>query len=153
MTKLLCKNPNDEVKYMTRVQSWSSPRLIDQFQCLSTSKHINKHVHMYMYTHYTFTCTLISSLSTPLPFLLQVYNMITYQQKGEQSLETILQNTDPSSITSIERETHQQLLRKNPCLYTHPYLSIHRLLSEMCTRRVSHVGKHRKLTTVCVCAC
>lgn len=144
MTKLLCKNPNDEVKYMTRVQSWSSPRLIDQFPCLSISKHlfINKHVHVYMYTHYTFTCTLISSLSTPSPSSSKFsykLSMITYQQKGEQSLETILQNTDPSSITSIERERNTSAtFEKNPCLYTHPYLSIHRLLSEMCTRRVSH---------------
>lgn len=136
----MCKNPNDEVKYMTRVQSWSSPRLIDQFPCLSTSKHINKHVHVYMYTHYTFTCTLISSLHVhppPLPPPSLVINiLITYQQKGEQSLEIYCKIQILNQLH--QNLTHQQLLRKNPRLYTHPYHSIRGSLSELCTRRVSH---------------
>lgn len=143
MSKLLCKNPNDEVKYMTRVQSWSSPRLLDQFQCLSTSKHINKHVHMYMYTHYTFTCTLISSLHVhppPLPPLSLVINIIIFNiptKGGTITRDILLKYSNPSPITA-EFNTSATFEKESPPLLTHPYHSIRGSLSEQCTRRVSH---------------
>lgn len=121
MTKLLCKNPNDEVKYMTRVQSWSSPRLIDQFPCLSTSKHINKHVHVYMYTHYTFTCTLISSLHVHPPspssskFSYKHNNNIP-TKGGTITRDILLKYSNPSSITA-EFNTSATFEKESPPLY------------------------------------
>lgn len=142
MTKLLCNNPNDEVKYMTRVQSWSSLRLIDQFPCLTqvntykqTCAHVHVHtLHFNMHTNILLACPPPSPSSSKFSYK---HNIITYQQKGEQSLETYSKNTDPSSITS-EFNTSATLEKESPSLLTHPYHSIRGSLSEQCTRRVSH---------------
>lgn len=133
----MCKNPNDEVKYMTWVQSWSSPRLIYQFPCLqvNTYKQTCAHVHT---LHFNMHTNILLAYPPPSP------SSSKFSYKHNNNIPTkggtrdiLLKYSNPSSIT-VSEFTHQQLLRKNPRLYTHPYHSIRGSLSEQCTRRVSH---------------
>lgn len=137
----MCKNPNDEVKYMTRVQSWSSPRLIDQFPCLTqvnTYKQTCAHVHtlhFHMHTNILLACPPPSPSSSKFSYK---HNIITYQQKGEQSLEIYCKNTAARSfINYIKFNTSATFEKESPPLY--PSLPFNMwVLSELCTRKVSH---------------